>query len=405
MNKIKISKFLLDTGERYCIIIDKENGIPLYYPNLFLTTQLRNRGYSISTVESKAVNLSLFYRFLKHKNIDIETYISSGKYLSRNDIENLINFLSKSSDLKKHNFNNHLYLSKKTLCHRLDSIVIYLSWLAEELLQLNSSGYKDKLARTIKYIKELKPRYRSKKSEEHNEDKALSDNIVDLIMETIDCQSPINPFEPFIRRRNEMIIIILFELGIRCGELLNIKIEDIDFQKKRLSIIRRADEKNDPRINQPLVKTLDRVLPISDGLVMKLWSFIIYDRKPFAKGKTDFLFITYKSGPSQGKPLTISAYHKIISKIRDSNPLLKDLKGHRFRHTWNYNFSRFLDSLPEKVNENHQIQMREELMGWKEGSGTASIYNKRFLKEQSDEAFIRLQEKLNSKKGMKNNDK
>ncbi|RRO01053.1 hypothetical protein [Pectobacterium aquaticum] len=72
MSKIKIEKFILDSGERYCVITNKGTGIPLYYANLYLTTQVRNNGHAISSIESKAVNISLFYRFLEKNNIDIE---------------------------------------------------------------------------------------------------------------------------------------------------------------------------------------------------------------------------------------------------------------------------------------------------------------------------------------------
>jgi len=36
--------------------------------------------------------------------------------------------------------------------------------------------------------------------------------------------------------------------------------------------------------------------------------------------------------------------------------------------------------------------MRSYLMGWKEGSGTAAHYNKRFVKKKANEAALKLQE-------------
>lgn len=404
MNDIKINKFLLDSGERYCIVMNKSTGLPLYYPNLYLTTEIRNRGYAIATIESRAIIISLLYRFLEKEKINIDLYILSGKFFQRADIEKLVAFLSRTSDSKNGMYTKSVFVSKKTLCNRLDNIIHYLSWLTNELSQHDFTKHEATFLKAIKYIEERKPRYRNHKRGQSNEDAALSDNVVDLIMERIDLHSHHNPFEKYVRERNRIMILMLFELGIRCGELLNIKIGDIDFQKQRLHIIRRADEKSDPRLIQPLVKTLDRVLPISGELISELTHYIIYDRKIFTRGKTDFLFISYKSGPTQGNPITISGYHKIISKIRNSNPLLKDLTGHRFRHTWNYNFSRFLDSLPQKIGESEQEEMREQLMGWKQGSGTAAIYNKRFIKEKSDKASIELQSSLLRKNARKLDD-
>ena len=59
----------------------------------------------------------------------------------------------------------------------------------------------------------------------------------------------------------------------------------------------------------------------------------------------------------------------------------------------------------QDVSEREQEQMREKLMGWKEGSGTASIYNKRFVEEKAHEASIRLQNRLHGKSGEIKNDK
>ncbi|MEL4889433.1 site-specific integrase, partial [Pectobacterium betavasculorum] len=159
MIKIRVDKFILDSGERYCIVINKESGIPLYYPNLYLTTRFRNTGHAVSTIESKAVNLSLFYRFLENNNINIESNISSGLYLSGGDIDHLITYLSRVSDLRKSMNLKSNYVSKRTLSHRLDSIIDYLSWLTEELLQYDLSKCGNYLYKFIKSIKVRKPMY------------------------------------------------------------------------------------------------------------------------------------------------------------------------------------------------------------------------------------------------------
>ncbi len=39
------------------------------------------------------------------------------------------------------------------------------------------------------------------------------------------------------------MILLLFYLCIRGGELLNIRIQDVDFSTNRISIVRRADER------------------------------------------------------------------------------------------------------------------------------------------------------------------
>ncbi|WP_183060599.1 tyrosine-type recombinase/integrase [Salmonella enterica] len=403
MYKIKIDKFRLDSGERYCIVTNKETGIPLYYPNLYLTIQFRNNGHALATIESKAVNITIFYRFLEKNDIDIEKRILGGIFLSGGEIESMVSYLGVVSELRN-SINIGLgYVSKKTLRNRMNSIISYITWLVDELLQYDSSRHKTNFYKMIKAIEVRRPRGHDNKNSEDNKNKTLKDDSVVTLMKLIDPQSPSNPFNPNVRNRNAIIIMILTELGIRRGELLNIKLEDINFQKKRICIRRRADEISDPRLNQPLVKTHSRELPLSEVLASRLMEYIIHDRKLYLKGKSDFLFITYKNGPCQGKPLSISGYQKIISKISISDRLLRGFSGHKLRHTWNYDFSRFMDS--QNQSERKQELMREKLMGWKEGSGTASTYNRRFIEEQADEASIRYQKKYSYKgKGSQNDE-
>lgn len=113
MCKIKIDKFRLDSGERYCIVTNKETGIPLYYPNLYLTTQFRNNGHALATIESKAVNITILYRFLEKNDIDIETRILKGIFLFGGEIDSLVSYLGAVSELRN-NINVGLgHVSKK----------------------------------------------------------------------------------------------------------------------------------------------------------------------------------------------------------------------------------------------------------------------------------------------------
>ncbi|HDS2804744.1 TPA: site-specific integrase, partial [Escherichia coli] len=65
--------------------------------------------------------------------------------------------------------------------------------------------------------------------------------------------------------------------------------------------------------------------------------------------------------------------------------------GHSLRHTWNRKFSERMDAMNEQVSEERQEQLRSYLMGWRDGSGTAATYNKRFIRQKGFEAALALQ--------------
>lgn len=64
-----------------------------------------------------------------------------------------------------------------------------------------------------------------------------------------------NPYQGYaLQVRNAAIIALLHYLGIRRGELLNLRVDDINFVTNELRIVRRADNSIDYRVYQPLVK-------------------------------------------------------------------------------------------------------------------------------------------------------
>lgn len=272
-------------------------------------------------------------------------------------------------------------------------IAQYIKWLAEQFV----GSSKDKLVvlQIGKMEKGLKARRPVKKNRnaEHNV-KGLDEGQIALVFELFRPDSELNPFaDESVRIRNRLIFLMLYHLGIRGGELLNIRIRDIDFGKNQLVIVRRADEKDDPRTYQPLVKTLDRRLPMKDTLVQEIHHYILNGRKNIPNStKNDFLFVTHKFGPTQGQPLSKSGYQKVIDVVRTASPALFNLTGHQLRHSWNEAFSNQMDAMNESPSQEQQEKMRSYLMGWKEGSGTANHYNKRFVRKKANEAALKLQE-------------
>ena len=98
----------------------------------------------------------------------------------------------------------------------------------------------------------------------------------------------------------------------------------------------------------------------------------------------------------------------MIKRIAASNPQLIELHGHLLRHTWNDNFSNFIDEqarLPGgvKLNSADEEKIRSQEMGWQEGSGTSASYNRRHIERKGQEASLKMQEgKFRLPRSMKN---
>ncbi|MGX9315447.1 integrase [Pantoea ananatis] len=404
MKKVSTNTFIMNSGERYCLIINNETGIPLYYPNLYITTQVRNRSSSISTVELAAGAISLFCNFLYESGIDIEERLRSGTNLAMYEIDALRDYCEKKARLRKslpYNIKEKSVVNSATKYFRLTQVADYLSWLGNFLFDKSShrnTGVKDLVGK----IKARRPKTRNQ-SRLLKKEKSLDETQIALLLEAVNVGSEKNPFKEDVQYRNRLIILMLYSLGIRSGELLNIRISDINFSDSSVAIRRRADDRDDPRIKQPLVKTHERKLPLSKHLAKELHNYITVVRRAFKKARThEYLFITHKSGPGQGKPMSSMAYHNAIAAVRKAVPELSSLTGHKLRHTWNYEFSRKLDEMSLPLSESEQENIRSSLMGWSQGSGTARLYNVRHIQSKAEKVALSLQESINNKE--KNNE-
>ena len=273
---------------------------------------------------------------------------------------------------------------------RLTTFANYLRWYAMHILKMPELEVVEQINAMAEQIKTRRPSKQGRNSD--LQDRSLSDVQLDALFELIQPGSESNPFSIDVQRRNRLMILLLFYLGIRGGELLNIRIQDIDFSSNRIRIVRRADERADSRTNEPNVKTRERLLPLAESLVQELHSYIAQDRRNVRNAKkNDYLFVTYKRGPTVGNPISKAGYHKIFSVVRAVSPQLYAATGHSLRHTWNRKFSERMDAMDEQVSEGRQEQVRSYLMGWRDGSGTAATYNKRFIRQKGVEAALALQ--------------
>jgi len=217
----------------------------------------------------------------------------------------------------------------------------FSKWLAEILL--STSMDRDSTRDIGNMSRGLKSRRPEKKGRNQvGELEGLTHEQVEILLEVIRPGSEKNPFVGNdIQVRNQLIILLLKYLGIRGGELLNISTNDIKWSEHHIVIARRADERSDPRVDQPLVKTLDRRLPVKNTLVRYLHDYVNKYRKKVPGARlNDFLFVTHKSGPTQGEPLSRSSYIALIRQVANASPELASLHGHGLRHTWNNEYQK-----------------------------------------------------------------
>lgn len=67
-----------ESGERYCMMVDADTGVPPAWPTLYVTTQIRNRGHSVATMEQALRGVRVLLDFVKRTESTSKRGSSSG---------------------------------------------------------------------------------------------------------------------------------------------------------------------------------------------------------------------------------------------------------------------------------------------------------------------------------------
>jgi len=139
-----LKTFVMDSGERYCLLVDAASAFPLYYPNLYVTTQVRNRSLSYSAMESSLSGILVLMRFLDERKENIEVRFRQGRFFDEFELDAIRDFCQIKFRVKsiKNNWDGALNLfdsqeviekvGLETTYVRLTVIAQYLKWLAEQ---------------------------------------------------------------------------------------------------------------------------------------------------------------------------------------------------------------------------------------------------------------------------------
>lgn len=381
----------MSSGERGCLILDKKSNLPTYYQNLFLTTDIRNRGATASTMEIVATNLLIFSNFLDGRGIDIIERVELKKYLSVAEIDDLVRYVKQRFDRQKIiniKSTNYRFIAKRTFSYRIHVFSRYLKWLCGLVHSSKGIHAKYEVDVFIESIRAHIPRNSSLNMNEISE-KSLNEEEIKVLFRLLEIGGIENPFHKEVQVRNRLIFTLLLNLGLRAGELLNLKIDDFDLRDNTLSVVRRHDSKEDGRSYQPLVKTGERVIPLSDELAREIFDYISNSREKMTKRKKhNFLFVAHCTGKNAGEPLSISAYEKVISTLKRASPELYNLSGHRLRHSWNYMYSKGIEGA--ELEYNRRKDLRNYLMGWSKESIMCDRYNYKYISQQEKDVVLKV---------------
>lgn len=114
--------------------------------------------------------------------------------------------------------------------------------------------------------------------------------------------------------RNRLVIELLYATGLRVGELVNIKIKDIDFGAQSIKVLGKGSKERYVFYNNTTKEVLKRYLVV---------------RKKLQKKENDYLLLNDK-----GTPIKEASVRKIIQTTLMKCGIKSKITPHTFRHTF-----------------------------------------------------------------------
>lgn len=438
--KVAVKKF--KSGERYVFLLG-EDGVPDFWVTHFVTQKLRMTKAATS-IEQYLKNIKHLKRWEEINGRDLLEEIYNGKVPNLDDINKLKEHCSYQAKVVKDKpASNVVDMGKFHLSKSQDKPTIgisqYISRIAHIAEFLHFIGqervkHKPAAAELFEALDKMKTRLKSGnpkgKAKKVSLDKSgIPDDVFEDFVEVAKPDSHYNPFKnPVIKFRNYLIVQVLYETGFRCAELLALRIGDIgtDTDNPTLSVVRRHDSKDDPRLKEPTAKTLGRAVSITKELRELLNSYIKIHRADTKAAKTHpFIFVSHKDKEGHyqsGQPIIQQTINDLFNRIKIVNPeRFWGITPHSYRHYFNDQLSGTIDNEREEVkqevkrleqaglhaeakqyaNENtiteqRELEIRAELNGHS-SLGSGEKYLKRTARKQAHKIRKKMQKKMKHK--------
>lgn len=317
---MKVQEVKLDNNQRRYLLVD-DSGLPIIPVAKYLK-YIDNSEKSFNTQKTYCYSLKLYFEYLQeididYRNVNINILSDFVGWL-RNPYENnkVVNLKpTKSKRTEKTvnltitvvtNFYDYLYRTEEIDNDMVDKLM-------KQVFIGGHKHYKDFLYHV-------------------NKDKPTSKNILKIKdprrkIKTLTKEEMQKIYNATTNIRDEFLIKLLYETGLRIGEALSLFIEDIIFDHNKGHRIKLVDRGE--LSNGAMLKTGEREIHISQELI-DLFDDYAYDILDELEIDTNFVFVKLR-GKNKGQPLNYPDVSDLFKRLKKKTSI--DVHAHLLRHT------------------------------------------------------------------------
>ncbi|HFG1810876.1 TPA: tyrosine-type recombinase/integrase [Vibrio cholerae] len=390
---MKIELVTHETGEQIPMMLD-DSGMPVVLPNEFI---LARRSLSTNTLVRNLRELSVLYRWLDKSNCDLSTKLMAQN--SFNEAE-LRGGLVEALRIDQANGRINV-VAPNTFNQRLTTIRQFISWCMDVLisqLPLSSLDYERLRERKLFFLKMLDGSFMSATPMKKSLRKGLNELEVDFLLAVLhpDAEQGFGR-DPAVKFRNYVSVGLMLFCGLRPGELLSLRVEDVQVGAiSAIQVERRPSDPLDVRRPRPQIKRNGRLIPIeSRQFAFALNEYIVTWREVLESKnnyESDYLILS-----DEGAPLSQSSITQFFQLLRTQyvDRLPENLTAKSLRHTFSSRLERVLRA--SGVDE----QRRREALAFLRGDSSLDsqdIYIAQEVEEQAVKSLRRYQADMMSER-------
>jgi integrase len=225
--------------------------------------------------------------------------------------------------------------------------------------------------------------------------KGLEPKEIQQLLDVAEPRHPDNPFRQRLRQRNALILKLFHQTGIRRGELLKVRVEDLlsdDDGNCFVRIHRRPDDPTDTRATEPGQKTDNRILAIHTSIYEALIRYVREERRPKRQGRPMKLTHTFLFVSERGVPLAEAEINYLLVRLaRQCFAGRVKVHPHLLRNTFCNEFIDYCTTV-EKLDEQGAKDRLRVLCGWTASSAMPERYTRKRIQREANEFNIRRQQ-------------
>lgn len=332
---MKVETIAHETGDLLPLLLD-DDGLPIPAPNEFVISR---RHLSPNTLVRDLRAIAILYRWIEREKIDLTKRLNSNRLFKEAEITGgLVEYLRRDQDARAKV--KKIAVNAITFNQRLISVRQFLSWYCDiqiGSLPSNTHIYEQALENKKTLLELLDRSFINAPPLNKSLRKGLNSQEIDTLLEVINPNnSSGNRLNAAVRYRNYVLTMIMLYYGLRPGELLSLRVQDIEIGAiSAIRVHRRVPNAKDTRKQRPQIKRNGRILPITDSNFAKKLDEYITEWRDVLEEKsdieTDYLILS-----DEGKPLSQSSITQYFQILRNKYPkkLPNHLTAKALRHTF-----------------------------------------------------------------------